>query len=56
MARASQALRRRHAVATSRLQRETMIYEKLSLLAGGALIALGITLGHAALTPARARA
>ena len=28
-----------------------MIYEKLSLLAGGALIALGITLGHAALTP-----
>jgi S1-C subfamily serine protease len=32
-----------------------MVYEKLLLLAGGAVIALGITLGHAALTPAPAR-
>src|SRR5688500_17611991 len=55
MARASQAFRRRPAVATYRLERGTMVYEKLLLLAGGAVIALGITLGHAALTPAPAR-
>lgn len=55
MARGLQAQHRGHSVVTNRAQREPMVYEKLSLLAAGALITLGITLGHAALAPAPAR-